>query len=234
MHFRRNLGGGGRRFKSSRPDLLQDVSLVPYRASLQFAEGKQIAHILEKLITNIFNRMALTATIYNLTINLADIDRGVYEKLDVCIARQPSETIEYMFMRVIAYCLEYGDGIVLTQGVAAGNEPAVLIRDLTGRVTAWIEVGMPDPDRLHRGLKLAGRAAIYTHRDVQKVLAQLSAAGIDRLSAVPVYEFDRSFVDEIAGLIERRSTLSISVTERELYLEIRGRTFTATIVEHRA
>src|SRR5262249_11211787 len=140
-------------------------------------------------------------------------------KLDVCIARQPSETIEYMFMRVIAYCLEYGDGIVLTQGVAAGNEP---------------EVGMPDPERLHRGFRLAGRAAVYTHRDVQKVLAQLSAAKIDRLSAVPVYEFDRSFVDEIAGLIERRSTLSISVTERELYLEIRGRTFIATIVEHRA
>jgi len=53
--------------------------------------------------------MALTATIYNLSVELADIDRGVYEKLDVCIARQPSETIEYMFMRVIAYCLEYGD-----------------------------------------------------------------------------------------------------------------------------
>jgi uncharacterized protein YaeQ len=178
--------------------------------------------------------MALTATIYNLTIDLADIDRSVYEKLELCIARQPSETIEYMLMRVLAYCLEYGAGIELTQGVAAGDEPAVLIRDLTGRTSAWIEVGMPDPHRLHRGLKLAGRAAVYTHRDIQKVLAQLSAANIDRLSTVPVYEFDRAFIDEISGLLERRSTLSISVTERELYLEIRGRTFTASIVEHRA
>jgi uncharacterized protein YaeQ len=178
--------------------------------------------------------MALTATIYNLRIDLADIDRGVYETLDVCIARHPSETIEYMFMRVIAYCLEYADGIVLTQGVAAGDEPAVMIRDLTGRVTAWIEVGMPDADRLHRGLKLAGRAAVYTHRDVQKLLAQLSAANIDRLATVPVYEFDRAFVDEIAGLLDRRSDLSISITERELYLEISGRPFTTTIVEHRA
>jgi uncharacterized protein YaeQ len=178
--------------------------------------------------------MALTATIYNLTVDLADIDRGVYEKVDICIACQPSETLEYMIMRVIAYCLEYSDGIEFTQGVAAGNEPAVLIRDLTGRVTAWIEVGMPSPERLHRGLKLAGRAAVYTHRDVRKVLAQLSAAKIDRLSTVPVYEFDPTFVDEIAGLIERRSVFSISVTERELYLELRGRTFTATIVEHRS
>src|SRR5438876_7343328 len=177
--------------------------------------------------------MALTATIYNLSVDLADIDRSVYEKLDLCIARQPSKTIEYMFMRLIAYCLEYGDGIVLTQGVAAGDAPAVLIRDLTGRVTAWIEVGMPDPERLHRGLKLAGRAAVYTHRDVRKVLAQLSAANIDRLSEVPVYEINRAFVDEVAGLLERRSAVSISITERELYLEIRNQTFMTTIVEHR-
>jgi uncharacterized protein YaeQ len=178
--------------------------------------------------------MGLTATIYNLSIDLADIDRGVYEKLDVCVARHPSETIEYMLMRVLAYCLEYGDGIVLTQGVSAGDEPAVLIRDLTGRVTAWIEVGMPDAARVHRGLKLAGRAAVYTHRDVQKVIAQLSAARIDRLSAVPLYELNRAFVDEIAALLERRSALSISVTERELYLAIGGRTFTTTIAEHHA
>jgi uncharacterized protein YaeQ len=179
--------------------------------------------------------MALTATIYNLRIDLADIDRGIYETLDVCVARHPSETVEYMFMRVIAYCLEYSEGIALTaEGVAAGNEPAVLIRDLTGRITAWIEVGMPDAERLHRGLKLAGRAAVYTHRDVQKLLAQLSAANIDRLASVPVYEFNRAFVDEIAGLLERRSNFSISITERELYIEIGGRTFTTTVVEHRA
>jgi uncharacterized protein YaeQ len=178
--------------------------------------------------------MALTATIYNLRIELADIDRSIYETLNVCIPRHPSETIEYMFMRVIAYCLEYCDGIMLTQGVAAGDEPAVLVRDLTGRITAWIEVGMPDTERLHRGLKLAGRAAVYTHRDVQKVLTQISATNIDRLATVPVYEFHRAFVDEVARLIERRSELAISITERELYLEISGRTFTTTILEHLA
>jgi len=90
---------------------------------------------------------------------------------------------------------------------------------------------------LHRGLKLAGRAAVYTHRDVRKVLAQLSAANIDRLSEVPVYEINRAFVDEVAGFLERRSAVSISITERELYHEIRNQTFMTTImttiVEHR-
>jgi uncharacterized protein YaeQ len=178
--------------------------------------------------------MALTATVYKLDIDLADIDRGVYERLELLIARQPSETIEYMLMRVFAYCFEYADGIALTEGVAAGDEPAVVIRDLTGRMNAWIEVGMPEADRLHRGHKLAGRAAVYTHRDVRKLLAQLASSNVHRLHDIPVYAFDRGFVDEVAGLLERRSALSLSITERELYLEIDGRTFSTTIVEHRA
>ena len=129
--------------------------------------------------------MAQTATIYNLNIDLADIDRGVYEKLDIRIARQPSETIEYMLMRVFAYCMEYGDGITLTEGVAAGDEPAIFLRDLTGKITAWIEVGMPEAERLNRGHKLAGRAAVYTHRDVRKLLAQLSASNPSGLETFP-------------------------------------------------
>jgi uncharacterized protein YaeQ len=177
--------------------------------------------------------MAQTATIYNLNIDLADIDRGVYEKLELRIARQPSETIEYMLMRVFGYCLEYGDGITLTEGVAAGDEPAIFFHDLTGKITAWIEVGMPEAERLNRGHKLAGRAAVYTHRDVRKLLAQLSASNIQRLADIPVYAFERSFVDEVAGLIERRSDMSLSITERELYVEIGGRTFSTAIVEHR-
>jgi uncharacterized protein YaeQ len=178
--------------------------------------------------------MALTATIYNLDIDLADIDRAVYERLELRIARQPSETVDYMLMRVFAYCLEYREGIALTEGVAAGDEPAVLIRDLTGRINAWIEVGMPAADRLHRGHKHAGRVALYTHRDVRKLLAQLTGMNVHRLSDIPIYAFESSFVDRVAGLIERRSHLSLSITERELYLEIDGRTFATTIVEHRA
>jgi uncharacterized protein YaeQ len=177
--------------------------------------------------------VALTATIHNFDIDLADVDRGVYEQLTLRVARQPSETLEYMLMRVFAYCFEYGEGILFTEGVAAGDEPAVLIRDLTGKATAWIEVGMPDPGRLHRGLKLAGRAAIYTHRDARKLLKDLAAAEIPRLSDIPVYAFDRSMVEDIAGLLTRRNRLSLSLTERELYLDVDGRAFTSTIVEHR-
>jgi uncharacterized protein YaeQ len=92
---------------------------------------------------------------------------------------------------------------------------------------------MPDADRLYRGLKIAGRAAVYTHRDVRKLLAQLSTANISRMADIPVYALERSVVDDIAGLLERRSQMSLSITEREFYVEIRGQTFATAIVEHR-
>ena len=177
--------------------------------------------------------MALTATIYNLTIDLADIDRSVYETLELRIARQPSETAEYMLVRVLAYCLEYQEGIALTEGVAAGGEPALVVRDLTGQITAWIEVGMPDAARVHRGSKLAGRVAIYTHRDIRQVLAQFAGEKVHKSEGIPVFAFARDFVDAVAGLLERRTAMSVSITERELYVTVADRTFTTTIGEHR-
>jgi uncharacterized protein YaeQ len=173
--------------------------------------------------------MALKATLYNLTVQLADVDRGVYETLELRLARHPSETLEYMLTRTFAYCLEYQDGIAFSDGVSTIGEPAVMVRDLTGRLTAWIEVGAPDADRVHRGSKLAGRTAIYTHRDPAVLLAQLDGARIHRAAEIPVYSFGRGFIETVARTIERRTKLALSITERQLYVEVAGETFSTSV-----
>ena len=177
--------------------------------------------------------MAQTATIYNVVIDLSDLDRGVFETLELRVARHPSETAEYMLVRLLAYCLEYQEGIALTEGLSSGDEPALVVRDLTGRVTAWIEVGLPDASRLHRGSKLAGRAAVYTHRDARQLLSQLSGAKIHRAADIPIRAFDRAAVEELAALIERRASLAVSVSGGELLVALGERTFTLTLTEHR-
>jgi uncharacterized protein YaeQ len=172
--------------------------------------------------------MAQSATIYALQVELSDVDRGVYETLNLRLARQPSETEEYLLTRVLAYCLEYTEGIELTEGVAAGDQPAILVRDLTGKVTAWIEVGKPDPGRLHRGMKLAGRAALYTQWDPPAVWQRLRGERIHRAEEIPVYELGREFVRVPA----HRATLGLSRSEGELYLDVDGESFSTTILEH--
>jgi uncharacterized protein YaeQ len=177
--------------------------------------------------------MALSATIYNFETELADVDRGVYQTLALRLARHPSETAEFMLTRLLAYCLEYAEGIEFTEGVSAGDDPAVLVRDMTGRITRWIEVGMPDAARLHRGSKLAGSAAVYTHRNVAKVLEGLHGRQVHRAAEIPVYEFGKGFIDEVAAVLQRRDRISVSITERQLYLDVSGRTFSTTVVEHK-
>jgi uncharacterized protein YaeQ len=175
----------------------------------------------------------LTATIYNFETELSDVDRGVYETFSLRIARHPSETAEFMVTRFLAYCLEYTEGITLTEGVSAGDEPAVLVRDLTGRITAWIEVGMPDAHKLHRGSKLADRAAVYTHRNIAKVLEELSGSRIHQAAQIPVYEFGRGFVEQVAAAVQRREQVTMSINERQLYVDLSGRAFSTEVAEHR-
>ena len=177
--------------------------------------------------------MAQASTIYSVAIDLSDLDRGVFETIDLRVARHPSETAEYMLVRLLAYCLEYQEGIALTEGVSSGDEPALVVRDLTGRLTAWIEVGLPDAARLHRGSKLAGRAAVYTHRDARQLLSQLSGAKIHRAAAIPVRAFDRAAIEELAALIERRTSLAVSVSGGDVSIALGERLFTVPIIEHR-
>jgi uncharacterized protein YaeQ len=178
--------------------------------------------------------MALTATIYRVSVELAHIDRGVYESLDLRLARHPSESLDYMATRLLAYCLEYAEGIAFTDGgISATDEPAVVIRDLTGKVTAWIEIGLPSAERLHRGHKLAGRAVVYTHRGIAQVLGELNGHGIHRAAEIPVVAFDRAFVTALGESLDRRSTMSLSITEGQLYVDVDGRHFESQLATHR-
>ena len=177
--------------------------------------------------------MAQTATVYTATIDLADMDRSVYETLELRVARHPSETAEYMLVRILAYCLEYQEGIALTEGVSSGDEPALVVRDLTGKITGWIEVGMPDAERLHRGSKLAGRVAVYTHRDVRQLMGNLNGQRIHRSEDIPIRAFDRTLVEEIAARLDRRISMSLSVTGGELFIALSDQSWTLPLVEHR-
>lgn len=166
--------------------------------------------------------LALSSTIYNVSVDLSDVDRSVYEEFSLRLAMHPSETMEYMVTRLLAYCLEYTEGIEMTTGLSDGDEPAIVVRDLTGKITAWIEVGLPDADRLHRASKLAEHVAVYTHRDLRILMGQLEGKRIHRAEDLTIYSFPQDFIAALASHMERRVKLSLSVTEGHLYLDVGG------------
>lgn len=175
--------------------------------------------------------MALGATVYTLDIDLADSDRSVYETLSLRVARHPSESDDYLVTRILAYCLEYTEGIAFSKGgLSDADEPPIVIRDLTGTLRAWIDVGSPDAARLHKACKLAPRVAVYIHKDPTQLVRNLSGERIHRGDALELYAMDRPFIAAFAARLERRMAFALSINERELYMSIGDATLTGAAV----
>jgi uncharacterized protein YaeQ len=174
--------------------------------------------------------MALGSTVYTFDIDLADSDRGVYETLSLRLARHPSESDDYLVARTLAYCLEYTEGIAFSRGgLSDPDEPPIAVRDLTGALEAWIDIGTPDAARLHKACKLAPRVAVYIHKDPTQFLRNLSGERIHRASALELYALDRQLVSALAARLERRMAFAVSINEREIYLSIADATLTGTV-----
>ena len=173
--------------------------------------------------------MAQTATIYNFDIELADADRNLYETLALRVARHPSESEEYLVTRVLAYLLEFADGIEFSRGVSDPEDPAISVRDLTGKIKTWIDIGAPDAARLHKAAKSGARVVVYTHRNPDQFLKQLSGEKIHRPEELELYAMDRGLVAALAARLERRVAFSVSIADRELYLSIGTDTLTGAV-----
>ena len=176
--------------------------------------------------------MALTATIYNIEIDLADNDRGVYESLALRVARHPSESEEYLITRVLAYALEYTEGIEFSRGISDPEEPTISVRDLTGQLTVWIEIGSPDATRVHKASKASPRVAIYTHKDPKQLVDRLAGARIHRATEIELWAVDRAFIAQVAERLDRRMSFSLSITDRELLLSIGSDTLSGHLERH--
>lgn len=177
--------------------------------------------------------MALTATLYTFDVALSHVDRGVYEQLAIKAARHPSESEEYLVTRLLAYCLEYAEGIAFSKGgISDPDEPAITIKDLTGAWKAWIEIGAPDAARLHKASKASPRVALYTHRDLRTLFLNYEGQRIHRAEQVEVYAVDRELVAALAPRLDRRTALTISVTEGTLFIDVGGESLSGTVTRH--
>lgn len=165
--------------------------------------------------------MALGATIFHLQVTLSDVDRGVYEALDLRVARHPSESMRYLLTRVLAYCLCYAEGIAFSKaGIATTDEPPLAIHDPTGLLLAWIDVGSPSAERLHRASKAARQVMLFTSTPLAQLHREAGTRAIHRVETIELWRLEPAFLDAIEPLIDRNTRLELVRNEGLLYVTV--------------
>jgi len=157
----------------------------------------------------------------------------VYESFKLPTALHPSESLEFMIGRVVAFALEYDEGIAFSPGIGATEDPAISIKGFDGAYKAWIDIGAPSAERLHRAAKLAQRVAVYCHRSADVVYQRLTQTPIFRGESVAFYSFENDFISHLVRTLDRRNEMTISRSDSTLYVQSNGQHLSSSLTERR-
>ncbi len=164
--------------------------------------------------------MALGATVRTFTLEISDMDRGVYDTVELKVAQHPSESDAFLIARVLAYACELEEGLAFSSGLYQADEPALWVKDLTGQLLASIEIGTPDATRLHKASKAADRVSVYCHRDPSAWLRGLANAKVHGSSAIVLVGLDPKGLTELGTLLGRRNDWAVSRMEGVIYVAV--------------
>jgi uncharacterized protein YaeQ len=180
--------------------------------------------------------LALASVLHDFQVSLANVDAGVERQLSLRVARHPSESTTRLWLRVLAVCLLWREGIEQGPGLCDPDAPDVLARDLAGAVKLWVRVGRPEPARLQREAdrNAAAEVAVLFEapRWMEAFVAEARAAGLARLGRVVLAAVDPPLLAALASVEERRTRFSLTVVGDHLYVEREGRSLDGPL--HRA
>lgn len=168
--------------------------------------------------------MALPSTIYRASIQLSDLDRGRYESLQFTLARHPSETAERLLLRLLAYALCHEPELVFTKGVGAGDEPDLWAKEPDGRISLWVEVGLPDPERLIKASRHAGRVILFCGGLNRVRWEAQHLAKLSNVANLSILAVGMDFLTSLGKNLQRSIQWELTLTEGRIYLSVDGQT----------
>lgn len=162
--------------------------------------------------------MALKPTIYKLKIAISDFNREYYDSHQLTVALHPSETLERMMVRIIAYCINAQENISFTKGLSNVEEPDVWVKTLDDIISLWIEVGEPSTERIKKSSRLAPQVKVYSFNSKSDTWWIQGKAKFQEFSHVKFYQLDWTQIQVLATLVKRTMDWSLSISGDTLYL----------------
>ena len=163
--------------------------------------------------------MALKPTIYKAQVKLADSDRNCFEELALTVAKHPSETIERMTVRLLAYCINSGRGLEFTKGLSSADEPDIWQHADNGEIEHWIELGQPEEPRLRKACGKAKNISVYAFGKSADTWWKLNGDAIAALPRIQIWQFPWTEVEAASDMMSRTMKLGLSIVGGTLYLD---------------
>ncbi|CAB3736974.1 putative protein YaeQ [Achromobacter animicus] len=162
--------------------------------------------------------MALRATIYKADLNVADTDRHYYGSHGLTVARHPSETDERMMVRLLAFAMHAQEELAFTKGLSETDEPDLWVKDLTGEIKLWIEVGQPEERRILRACGRADEVIVYCYGgSASKIWWDGVRNKLERTRNLKVVNLPSEQSKALGKLAERTMQLNANISDGVVY-----------------
>jgi uncharacterized protein YaeQ len=172
--------------------------------------------------------------LYRFTIELSNIDTGIYETLDFRVSQHPSEIASYLLTRVLAYTLSYQEGLEFsTGGLSDPEAPALQLFGKHNAIDLWIEVGNPSSRKLHKASKIARQVLIYTYKNAEVLIADIKANDVHRAQDLKIFAFEEKFIGALEKYLEKNNRWSLVIQQNQLSLSIKDKTIVTELREHK-
>ena len=161
--------------------------------------------------------MALKPTIYKLNISLSDLNRDYYDALNLTVALHPSETMERMMVRVMAFCLNASERLAFSKGLSATDEPDIWSHTLDDQISNWIDVGEPATARVKKATQLSHSVKVYSFNTKSDVWW---AQGQEKFKRMPAefYRFNWQEIQKLTTFVERTMKFSVTVSDETAFI----------------
>ncbi len=131
--------------------------------------------------------------------------------------QHPSETLERMMVRMLAFCINAQESLTLTKGLSTVEEPDLWAHTPDGRIALWIDVGEPAPDRIKKATRIAQTVKVYSFNSKSNVWWMQEKAKFNELTAA-IFQFQWPNIQALAKLAQRTMDISVTITEESAYV----------------
>ncbi len=163
--------------------------------------------------------MALKATIFKTTLQIADMDRHYYHDHHFTIARHPSETDERMMVRLLAFALNADEQLTFTRGISTEDEPDLWQKSLSDEIELWIDLGQPDEKRIKKACARSRKVIVYCFSDRSSPVWWRQINGkLKRFHNLSVIYLQAEATRKLSGMVDRQMQLQYSIQDSEVWV----------------